>query len=254
MKTTIRPGRPRKGEEALRRDQLLDRAIQLFAEHGYGNVSLETLAREAHVSLRTIYSQFGGKAALFGTVIRRLSDEFAASLPLDESALARPLEDVLAEFGRQYLCRITRAPCICLRAQIQAEAHRFPELAAEFYHNGPERTLIRLADFFALQQKAGRVLAEDCRFLAGQFLASLRGERFLRVEWGLEEPLSEQEAEDWAKKVTRQFLQGCGKGSSLRESFDAAPSASGRKGAGGGIILHGRFPTPMRFGWGEGKR
>ena len=76
----IKCGRPRKGEELLSRDRLLDTAFSLFLEYGYGNLSLETIARDARVSMRTIYSQFGGKAGLFGAVIRRCSDQFVTSL------------------------------------------------------------------------------------------------------------------------------------------------------------------------------
>lgn len=205
---TARSGRPRKGEEAARRDQLLNQAMQLFAEHGYDNLSLEAIARQAQVSLRTIYSQFGGKAELFGAVIRRVSDEFVASLPL-ENSLSRPLEDILVEFGCFYLSRITRPACIGLRAKIMAEASRFPEFAAEFYRNGPERTLLRLTEFFALQQQAGRIAEADCQFLAGQFFNAVRGELFHRQQLGMEEPPPEAEIEAWVKQVVRHFLHGC---------------------------------------------
>lgn len=205
--TTTRSGRPRKGEESARRDRLLEQAIQLFAAHGYGNLTLETIAREAHVSLRTIYQQFGGKAALFGAVIRHLSDEFVASLPLDGDP-SQSLDQTLVGFGRHYLRRITQPECMCLRAQIQAEARRFPELAAEFYRNGPERTLLRLAEFFATQQRKGRLIEADCQVLAGQFINLLRGELFHRLQLGLDDPPSEQETETWAKQAVQLFLHG----------------------------------------------
>lgn len=208
METTARCGRPRKGEEALRRDRLLDEAMALFAEHGYGALSLETIARRAHVSLRTIYRQFGGKAQLFGAVIRRVSDEFAAGLPPDGDP-ERPLDEVLVEFGRRYLYRITRPECTRLRTQILAEAQRFPELAAEFYRNGPQRTLARLGELFAAHQQAGRLLELDCRFLAGQFLSALRGEGFQRLQLGLEEAPSQAQIDAWVKPAVRLFLVGC---------------------------------------------
>ncbi|MGZ8159000.1 MAG: TetR/AcrR family transcriptional regulator [Methylobacter sp.] len=47
----IKCGRPRKGEELLSRDRLLDTAFNLFLEYGYGNLSLETIARDARVSM-----------------------------------------------------------------------------------------------------------------------------------------------------------------------------------------------------------
>jgi TetR/AcrR family transcriptional repressor of mexJK operon len=204
----IRLGRPKKGEEALRRDQLLEHAVQLFAEYGYSNLSLETIAREARVSLRTIYRQFGGKAELFSAAIRHYSDLFVATLPSDQ-AQAKPFEDTLVDFAREFLFRLTRPDMLRLRAQMIAEAHRFPDLAAEFYAQGPERTLHRLAQFFAVHQKAGRVAAVDSAFLAGQFVNCLRGERFQRLQLGLDETPGEHDIELWARQAVGLFLRGC---------------------------------------------
>lgn len=206
---TIRLGRPKKGEEALRRDQLLEHAVRLFAEHGYSGLSLETIAREARVSLRTIYRQFGGKGELFGAVVRHYSDLFVATLP-DDPARAKPLEDSLVDFAREFLFRLTRPEMVRLRTQMLAESHRFPCLAAEFYSQGPERTLRRLARFFAEHQAAGQIVAVDPDFLAGQFVSCLRGERFQRLQLGLEETPDATEIEDWARRAVGLFLRGCG--------------------------------------------
>lgn len=204
----MRVGRPRKGESAIRRNQLLDHALRLFVERGYGNVSLETIAREARVSLRTIYRQFGGKADLFGAVIRHYSDLLVATLPLDP-ALAKPLEETLVEFGKHFLFCLSRPEIVRLRAQLIAEAHHFPELAAEFYEQGPQRTLDRLAQFFAIHQKAGRLIAVHPTFLAGQFVSALRGERFQRQQLGLETAPTEDEVERWTQQAVALFLRGC---------------------------------------------
>lgn len=203
----IRPGRPRKGEEAERRDQLLDHAQRLFAEHGYGCVSLETVAKEARVSLRTIYRHFGGKADLFGGAVRRCSDLFVATLTLDP-AEKRPFEAILVEFAHAYLFRLTRPEAIRMRAQIMAEAHRFPELAAEFYAQGPARTRERLMQFFALQQRRGNLGPGETGFMAEQFLGSLRGDRFQRLQLGLEEPPSEGDVRVWAQAAVKLFVSG----------------------------------------------
>jgi TetR/AcrR family transcriptional repressor of mexJK operon len=205
----IRLGRPRKGEESIRREQLLEHAVRLFAEHGYGNVSLETIAREARVSLRTIYRQFGGKAELFGAVVRHYSDLFVATLPSDGDQ-AMPLRETLVEFAREYLFRITRPELIRLRVQFLAEAHRFPGLAAELYAQGPKRTLSRLAEFFAFHQQAGRLAVRDIQFLAGQFLGCLQGERYHRLQLGLEKTPTEEEIEAWARQAVELFLGGAG--------------------------------------------
>ncbi|WP_219837446.1 helix-turn-helix domain-containing protein [Paenibacillus sp. R14(2021)] len=52
-----------------RRHLLLHLAAALFAERGYGKVSLEMIAREAHVAVRTIYVKFGGMAGILKAII-----------------------------------------------------------------------------------------------------------------------------------------------------------------------------------------
>ncbi|WP_036275561.1 TetR/AcrR family transcriptional regulator [Methylomonas sp. 11b] len=200
----VKCGRPCKGDEQQSRDRLLDAALQLFLENGYGNLSMETIARDARVSLRTIYSQFGGKAGLFGALIRRCSDQFIGSLS-DDCAL----EEALTNFARQFLFRITRPDVLRMRAILIGESPRFPDLATQFYEQGPRRTLGLLAQFFMRQQQAGLITEMDPYFLADQFISAVRGERLQRLQLGLEPTPDEAEIERWVRQSVGLFLQGC---------------------------------------------
>ena len=99
----------------MSRDRLLDTALKLFLEQGYGNLSLETIVRDARVSMRTLYDQFGGKAGLFGAVIKRCSDPFVTVLS-EESPLENQPEEALVDFARQLLYAIRRPDVVRIRA------------------------------------------------------------------------------------------------------------------------------------------
>ena len=200
----IKCGRPCKGEELLSRDRVLDSALQLFLEHGYGNLSMETIARDAHVSLRTIYRHFDGKAGLFGALIRRCSDQFIDSLSEEGT-----LEESLVAFGREFLFRVTRPNVLRIRAILIGESPRFPDLATQFYEQGPTLTLGRLAQFFKRQQQLGHIRLIDPELLADQFISVLRGERLQRLQLGLEPIPDETEIDRWVRQVTKLFLEGC---------------------------------------------
>jgi len=200
----IKCGRPAKGNESLSRDRLLDAALELFLEHGYGNLSMETIARHAQVSMRTIYSQFGGKAGLFGSLIRRCSDQFVINLSDEASP-----EQALNAFAQTFLYNITKPDAVRIRAILIAESPRFPNLATEFYEQGPLRTLEHLTQFFATQQRAGYFIEINPRFLAEQFISTLRGERLQQVQLGLAATPNEQEIKIWAQQATHLFLYGC---------------------------------------------
>lgn len=200
----VKCGRPSKGNEQLSRDRLLDAAQQLFLEHGYGNLSLETLAREARVSLRTIYNQFNGKSGVFGALIRRCSDQFIGGLKDDGD-----MQDALTAFGTQFLFRITRPDVIRMRAILIGESPRFPDLAEQFYEQGPRLTHKRLTEFFRFHQQSGQIAGIDSSFLADQYISALRGERFQRLQLGLEPTPDEADIAVWVAEVTQLFLQGC---------------------------------------------
>lgn len=205
---TIKCGRPRKGEESQSRDRLLDTAVRLFLEYGYGDLCLETIAKEARVSMRTIYSQFGGKAGLFGAVIKRCSDRFVTALAEEQTSAETP-EEALYQFARQFLYAITRPDVVRMRTILIGEALRFPDLASQYYEQGPQRTLLHLAQFFARLQQSGHIIAIDPHVLADQFLSGLRSERFQTLQLGLATTPDDAEIELWARQVTTLFLRGC---------------------------------------------
>ncbi|MGR9086740.1 MAG: TetR/AcrR family transcriptional regulator [Gammaproteobacteria bacterium] len=204
----IKCGRPRKGEESQSRDRLLDTAFRLFLEYGYGNLSLETIARDARVSMRTIYTQFGGKAGLFGAVIRRCSDQFVTSLSEERVSACSP-EEALVSFAKLFLYRITRPDVVRIRAILIGESLRFPDLATQFYEQGPQRTQDYLTHFFSRQQQAGYFAGRDPRVLSDQYMSALRSERFQKLQLGLEPTPDEDEIDDWVRQTTSIFLYGC---------------------------------------------
>lgn len=59
---------------AQRKEQLLDTAVALFAEHGYAGATTADLAKAAGVTEPIIYRHFESKKALFIAVIERTSE------------------------------------------------------------------------------------------------------------------------------------------------------------------------------------
>jgi AcrR family transcriptional regulator len=65
------------------RARILDAAMRLFVQKGYGKVTVSDIAREAAVAVPTVYASAGGKTAILATVI----DE-AVRDPVVEETLA----------------------------------------------------------------------------------------------------------------------------------------------------------------------
>jgi TetR/AcrR family transcriptional regulator len=71
----------RKERERLRhRQQILDAAQVLFAEHGFHDVSMQQVAAKAEFSIGSLYNFFKNKDDLYKTLIRDLSDRFQRAI------------------------------------------------------------------------------------------------------------------------------------------------------------------------------
>ncbi|MEZ0365161.1 TetR/AcrR family transcriptional regulator [Mycobacterium sp. pUA109] len=101
MPTQIKPERPRgrpRASDSMPTEEILDRALAMFATHGYDGMSLRTLNRELGVSHNLIYQRFGTKDELwqaavdfgFGRLARHMQGLFDPTLsdPLEQLRLA----------------------------------------------------------------------------------------------------------------------------------------------------------------------
>jgi AcrR family transcriptional regulator len=83
-----------------KQQQILDAAVKLFSQtHDIKKVSLEDIAREAHVSPTTIYNHFGTREALVAEVAKTLFREIlnmARSFIRSDLPFPRKLTDIIA--------------------------------------------------------------------------------------------------------------------------------------------------------------
>jgi len=190
-------GRPRAADREARLQDLIATSAQLFLQHGYGKVSLEMIAREAHVAVRTIYVKFGGKVGLLNAIIESGRERYFGNMGALEND-PRPLEQVLADFCARLVELITTPSVVNLNRMVIAEAKTHPEIAATFNHAGPGLTRELLGRFFARPEIKARFRPEvPHEMLAVHLINCLIGDQLSRL---LFEPAALSE-EDKRKKV-----------------------------------------------------
>jgi AcrR family transcriptional regulator len=154
-------GRPKACDVESRMHELVETAGALFLKDGYTKVSLETIARQAHVAVRTIYVKFGGKAGLFNAVIASRRDRFFRASDMETDT--RPVREVIADFAHHLLDLLYSPEAISLKRIVIAEAPTNPELAETFFKAGPKLTRDMLERFFARSDVRAQ-LREDLPF------------------------------------------------------------------------------------------
>ena len=95
-----------------RREQLIDAALSVILEQGYGGVSIEAIARAAGVTRPVIYDHFPNLGTLLHTLVEReerFSREQLERVVPDDPGDSDPVE-VLAGSVRRFLDAVTARP------------------------------------------------------------------------------------------------------------------------------------------------
>lgn len=180
-------GRPTEDERVARRSQILDAALTVFLEHGFGRATIGQLAAAAQVTKRTIYSYFGGKSALFAAMVQDL----AGTVSSDGTSSVDV--DTLESLASRIVYRVHSDELIGLHRLVIAESSRFPELAQTLYEKGDARHVARLAEHLRLER------GEPAPGRAELLFSLLLGEAHRRRLLGLDPAPSEERAQDHAR-------------------------------------------------------
>lgn len=145
-------------------------ATRHFLANGYLSANLDDIAAEAGVAKRTIYNLYQGKEQLFRAVLDEVfttAESFATNFiePLTPQNLDTELESIAIALGHI----VTSDPIVRLRRLMIAEAERFPDLAVEYWHRAPGKTLAALAARFAELADKGHLNLHDPRIAAEHF-------------------------------------------------------------------------------------
>ncbi len=184
-------------------------AGRLFLRHGFGGVSLEMIVAETGGSYREIYSEFGGKEALFQKVMKEMCTEILA--PLRQALTgpelqSLPLREALTLLGGSMLKALLAPQGLAFHRLMVSEASRFPELAKEFYRSGPANAYASVAVFLSARARQERLSVEHLEVTAATFVDGLVSGLQLKALTGSR--VSKLDIENHVRQVVRIFLDG----------------------------------------------
>ena len=203
-----RPGRPRRGTELARADQLMAAATAVFLREGFGAASIDKVAAEAGVSTRTIYERYKNKADLLGSVINRLIErDLAPSLAALELDRLEPRE-ALTIIGRAVTGRACDPDSAALFRILVTEAQRFPELAEKVKRNKKTHVYDAIAAYFRTQIRRGTMSLADPDRAASLFMQMICAEAHDRLIFGTVESVTALDPHAHVEHAIDIFLNG----------------------------------------------
>ncbi len=204
-------GRPQLRSDEETRAVIVEAARSEFATSGYATTSMESVARRAGVSTKTLYRLIPNKGALFEAMVTDRIDRFVTIVRLracDGRDIEAALTEALVVCGELIL----DGEVIALQRMILGESDKFPEVAETFYHKAIRRTEDTLGRWLRAQQARGLIEIENATAAAGMLLGMLIFQPQRAVMYGHRPPPSRQDIERRAKACAALVLRGCGCG------------------------------------------
>jgi len=201
-------GRPQARPDEETRTVILDAARQEFATSGYAATSMESVARCAGVSTKTLYRLIPNKAALFEAIITDGIDRFVSRLRLracDGSDVEAALREALIACGELIL----DGEVIGLLQMVIGESDKFPEISDTFYDKAIKRTESTLANWLKAQAARGLIEIDNAPEAAGMLLGMLAFQPQRAVMFGHAPAPSREQLERRSGIVAALFLKGC---------------------------------------------
>jgi len=201
-------GRPQARPDEETRAVILDAARREFASSGYAATSMESVARRAGVSTKTLYRLIPTKAALFEAIITDGIDRFVSRIRLracENGDIECALREALIACGELIL----DGPVIALLRTVIGESDKFPEIADTFYNKAIKRTESTLANWLKAQADRGLISIDDATEAAGMLLGMLAFQPQRAVMFGHAPAPDRKELERRAQISAQLFLKGC---------------------------------------------
>ena len=201
-------GRPQARPDEETRTVILDAARQEFATSGYAATSMESVARCAGISTKTLYRLIPNKAALFEAILTNGIDRFVSRIRLkacDGSDIEGSLREAMIAVGELIL----DGSVIGLLRMIVAEGDKFPEISDTFYTKAIKRSESTLANWLKVQAERGLIAIDNPTETAGMLLGMLAFQPQRAVMFGHAPAPDRKELERRAGIVAALFLKGC---------------------------------------------
>jgi AcrR family transcriptional regulator len=202
-------GRPQVRPDEETRQIIYEAARHEFADSGYAATGMETVARRAGVSTKTLYRLVPNKAALFEGMVSDRLNRFLSTVNLT----AVDHDDIeLALYTALMACADLTLDdeVVALQRMVLQETGKSSDIAGTFYRNGIQRSLAALADWLRVQRERGLIQLDDVEEAAGMLLGMVASApRRAAIYGGVPLP-SRAQIEARARTCAALFLRGCG--------------------------------------------
>ena len=202
------PSRQERKEKiaGMRRQQILEAAMEVFATRGFATATTAEIARAAGVAEGTIYNYFPSKRALLITVIQN----FIITTPLLELIEKLPEGDIAGTFSNilRNRLKLIDSSLVSRIPTLMAEIQRDPELKAMWAKQFLQPLLSRMEDIYRYFQASGKYRRIEPAIAVRAVGGIIFGFLMLKILEGDTSPLEQLPQDEIVESLANFILHG----------------------------------------------
>ncbi len=188
---------------------LVEAALKAFLSSGYAEASVNQIAADAGVSIKTLYRHFESKDELFSAVMQaacgRMPGVGLADDEVPPAWYAAAPAEALPQAGEQYLRHALSRDQLALYRVVARDAHRFPELGRRYREQTTGTRDAKFASYLDLWGEREGWNVRDKQAAAQVFAGLLKARLFDEALLGLSQP-SDKEISEQARSAAQSML------------------------------------------------
>jgi AcrR family transcriptional regulator len=153
--------------------EILEAALEVFAEHGFAAAKLQEIARRAGVSKAALYLYFETKEEMFLAAARTLVAPNLAAIAAALEGTEAPIAELAPMILAQAAALLSTGRAGAMAKMVIGESRNFPDLARIWRNDVVEPMLHGVSGLIAGAQRRGEVVAGDPRLFAFTLMGPL---------------------------------------------------------------------------------
>lgn len=198
--------RRRQRRKDARPSEIIEAAIEVFSERGFGKARLEDVARKAGVAKGTVFVYFSTKEDLFRAVARTVLSDHLRRLQSPAADLDRPLAETVPALLAQAATVIGEGRLPAMMRLLIAESRTFPDLARVWHDEVVSKVLGLVTEALERAQARGEIRPGDARLHAFSIMGPMLGAALFREVFRDTAPLPD--LQELAAQHARTVLRG----------------------------------------------
>jgi len=173
------PPRRQRRKDA-RPSEIIEAAIEIFGERGFGAARLEDVARRAGVAKGTVFVYFSTKEDLFRAVAQSVLSSHLDRLQAAATGLDKPMAELVPLLLGQVAAVIGRGRLPAMMRLLIAESRQFPDLARVWHDEVVSKVLGLLTATIERAQARGEIRPGNARLFAFSILGPMLASALFR--------------------------------------------------------------------------